>query len=249
MWRTYRNVLNSYPDATLSEKLLIITRFLELPVRDIDRWIGENDTIIELGCGRGVLANILVALSPGRSVYGVDLRAGRIARALTSLKENSRIEFHVANVVDPSLYHLQQKFDIVLVSELLYLLSPGDQETVLKKASDILIPGGRLVIKDYVTRPRYKYFLFWLETNFLHYVVNWTGRIAVKLGKLGRHLQKIQTMFGVRDAVTVLSRENISALLIEKGWSVLSSTLPSKGFWPHCLLVCERSGADRNEEQ
>ncbi len=222
------------------EKVLITTRFLELPIRDIDRWIGESDTIADLGCGRGVLANILLKLSPNRSIYGVDLSEGRIERAIASAQGNSRLEFIVADVTDPQLYRTERRFDIVLVSEVLYLLSHGKQEQVLDSVASILKPDGKLIIKDYTTRPWYKYYMFWIETNLLYLLVNSIYSVATKFGKLGHLFRLITIMFGVRDNVTVSSPEQFVSMLTRTGWRILSGSFPSHGFWPHYLSICQK---------
>ncbi|MFC2010273.1 class I SAM-dependent methyltransferase [Chloroflexota bacterium] len=231
--------MRCYPDSTVREKLWIFAHFLVLPFRDIDRWIGESDSIADLGCGYGVMANVLLKISPKRSIYGVDLSAGRIARA-SATKWLSTTQFSVADVTDPALYKIKQKFDVVLISEVMYQLSPGNQEQVLEYVTSILAPDGKLIIKDYTTRPRFKYCIFWLQTNLLFWLVSSTRSIALKLGKLGRPLLLIETTLGIRENLTILSRDQYAAMFARKGWLILSNTLPNRGLWPHCLFVCSR---------
>jgi SAM-dependent methyltransferase len=124
----------------------------ESVIRSLDDLFAYRD-ILELGCGEGHLTQILARTS--RYITGVDISETAIRRARERNIPNTT--FIVGSMTDPKLY---RKFDVVVLIEALYYLSPEDQSMVL---SAIKRTGATLVIsapviganedRKYYTRP------------------------------------------------------------------------------------------------
>lgn len=100
-----------------------------------------SDQVLEVGCGTGIIA---LGLSPHvTSVTGVDLSPAMIARAEAKLDaaEAGNLDFRVADAYD--LPFKNHAFDLVLVTNLLYLVA--DPDRVIKEAKRCLKSEGVLI--------------------------------------------------------------------------------------------------------
>jgi 2-polyprenyl-3-methyl-5-hydroxy-6-metoxy-1,4-benzoquinol methylase len=97
-------------------------------------------TIVDLGCGHGLFANLLAERSAERRVIGIDPDERKIAVA--KLTERDGVRFEVG---DATTYALPA-CDAVTVIDVLYLLPELDQVRVIANAARALRPGGVLVV-------------------------------------------------------------------------------------------------------
>lgn len=112
-------------------------------VRDWARELGTGATVLELGCGHGVISQVLV--DAGLALYAVDASPTLLAAFRTRFP-NVPAECAAA---ERSSY-FERTFDGVLAWGLMFLL-PGDaQRTVIGKVARVLRPGGHLLF----TAPR-----------------------------------------------------------------------------------------------
>lgn len=162
-------------------------RSLMLPLREIDSVLPNEGTIIDLGCGEGVIAAYL-AQTPKRSIIGVDLDKSRIPKSkLGNLKFTHG---------DIRKYNLKNAAGIVL-SDVLHHIDFQSQDKVLKNIGKNLKPGGILVIKEIDTQDRIRRKLsrFW---DFIFYpkekvYFNSAKVLSKKLKRLGFEVQSKKT--------------------------------------------------------
>lgn len=95
--------------------------------------------VLDLGCGTGTLS--LLAAEQGHRVTGVDLSPAMIDLARTKLAGRDAA-FLLGDAAAPPVG--EQRFDVVLVRHVLWSLP--DPARVLRHWSDLLRPGGRLVL-------------------------------------------------------------------------------------------------------
>ncbi|MEI9989902.1 MAG: methyltransferase domain-containing protein [Rhizomicrobium sp.] len=101
------------------------------------------DSILDVGCGAGLLARKLKVL-PYKSYLGVDLSAEAIAQAAPVA--DARTAFAVAEAGE---FHSDRRFDVVIFSQVLnYVLDP---DAVLLRYARYLMPNGRIVVSMYDT--------------------------------------------------------------------------------------------------
>lgn len=150
-----------------------------LPLSEIDRALPKSGTIIELGCGQGVISKYL-AKRKNRLVLGIDANIKRIGGSTTS-----NLRFKVGDITSIN-YKPQDGF---VISDVLHHLSFKDQKALLSKLNKALKKNGTLVIKEIDTTEflRSKLSRFW---DFALYpkdkIIYWNSNELKKyLNKLG----------------------------------------------------------------
>jgi len=106
-----------------------------------------------VGCGHGLLVNLL-ARDPSRSglkLYGVDHDAGKIAVARRCAPPG--VEFSTRGLGELPA----SAFDAVSIVDVLYTVRRVVWNEILIGCVRVLRPGGRLIMKEVVDRPRWKY--------------------------------------------------------------------------------------------
>lgn len=103
---------------------------------------------LDLGCGLGLLSRHLAARAD--AVVGVDVSPSAVARAraLHADRPNMRFETHDLLHLPPSF----GGFDLVVVADVLYYLSPLDDallEATAARVADLLAPGGTCLLADH----------------------------------------------------------------------------------------------------
>jgi len=109
-----------------------------LPISLIDRSLPKEGTIIDLGCGQGIITTY-IAQNKSRSVIGVDLDTSRLRQS-----NSKNLKFVNANIVN---YDLKKPAGIV-ISDVMHHLSYQDQDKLLTRVSKSLKKGGVFVVKE-----------------------------------------------------------------------------------------------------
>lgn len=132
--------LGRYKAAPLGDRLFLRGRALLADLGSAERHVPQSGAVVDLGCGRGLFANLLVESAPGRDVLGIDPDPRRIAVA--RLTERPGLRFRVGDALDAEL----PACDAVTLIDVLYLLPEADQRRVVARAAAAVRPGGRLVV-------------------------------------------------------------------------------------------------------
>jgi SAM-dependent methyltransferase len=111
--------------------------------REWARAFPPSATVLELGCGDGVISEVLV--DAGLTLYAVDA-SPTLLRAFGERFPAAKVECATA---EESTY-FNRTFDGVIAVGLIFLLPEDAQRTVLSKVSDVLTSGGRFLF----TAPR-----------------------------------------------------------------------------------------------
>jgi ubiquinone/menaquinone biosynthesis C-methylase UbiE len=152
-------------------KLYLFPQYKKFRTRTIDAaTISPDDTILDFGCGVGLLEDFIVPRLSGRGkVIGVDIGQELIEIARSRFAPADRCEF---TVIDPSgqLPFAAHSFDLVVSNLVLHLLTRVQKETVLKEFLRVLKPGGRLVMAE-IGKPTGLYGR-WIKFLTLSYWVN-----------------------------------------------------------------------------
>lgn len=117
-------------------------RFWMLPLAQVDELIPKKGTIIDLGCGEGVIAKYLAHIK-SRTIIGVDNNKKRLQKS--KLKN---LQFKLADIRKYPL----KKADAVIFSDVLHHLSYVDQKVLLAKVAKALKKNGILLIKEIDTK-------------------------------------------------------------------------------------------------
>ena len=120
-----------------------VRRYRDTDLAFVDRYVPRHGFIVDLGCGHGLFANLLVESSAGRRVLGIDVDERKIAVARATVDDRESIRFERGDIVHEPL----PRCDAVTIVDVLYLLPPGDQAEVLRKAAAALPENAPLVVK------------------------------------------------------------------------------------------------------
>lgn len=106
-----------------------------------------GQSVLDVGCGHGVLAALLLHGHPERRVVGIDPDARKIEWARDSVGENANAEFR-AVTIEALAAERPASFDCVIIADVLCLIARNTWAPFLAAAHRLLKPGGRLVLKD-----------------------------------------------------------------------------------------------------
>jgi 2-polyprenyl-3-methyl-5-hydroxy-6-metoxy-1,4-benzoquinol methylase len=120
---------------------------LELaPLEAVAAKASGND-ILDVGCGHGVLAALLLHEHPERRVVGIDPDARKIDWAIDSVGKNANAEFR-AVTIEALAAERPASFDSVIVADVLCLIARSTWTPFLDAARRLTRPGGQLLLKD-----------------------------------------------------------------------------------------------------
>ena len=120
--------------------------------------------VVDIGCGRGLLANYLALTGPERIVLGIDNQNQRITAAQLTVGERTNIKFRLQD----ALTLPREDFNVVVISDMLHHLPFPLQETLLASCFARLPSGGMLLLEEVGDRPRWKYFAHFLIDRALN---------------------------------------------------------------------------------
>lgn len=135
-----------------------------LPFEAIDRSLPQRGLIVDVGCGYGVLANLLALSAPDRFVLGIDRDPERIAVARKTVGARSNLAFLVAD----ALHVPCAAWDGIVLTDFLHHLPLSEQDRFLAEARGRLRPGGVMAIREVGERPRWKRAMSRLADTFLY---------------------------------------------------------------------------------
>lgn len=130
--------------------------------------IPSGSRVLDLGCGQGLLGSVLLsaprldaagipwpahwAPAPrGLRITGIELMPREVERARLALGDSAR--FVCADLRDAEL----PDCDAVVILDVLHYLDPADQDRLLERVRDALVPGGRLLLRVADARHRFGY--------------------------------------------------------------------------------------------
>jgi SAM-dependent methyltransferase len=108
-------------------------------VRDWARTLRRGASMLDLGCGSGLpITKVLV--DEGLDVCAVDAAPSLV----DAFRKNfPRIPVACESVLDSSFFG--RKFEAVIAWGLMFLLQPREQQLLIRRVADVLVPGGRFL--------------------------------------------------------------------------------------------------------
>jgi len=126
----------------------------------------HNGLLIDVGCGRGVIANYLSLRFPDSQVIGIDLDRKRIDVALKTVGKRKNITFLLKDARDWAFPSCTG----VVMTDFLHHISRREQELILHKVFHSLGRGGMLLVSevDPTAKPFYRYWASCLSDRVLY---------------------------------------------------------------------------------
>ena len=180
----------------------------------------QGTKLLDVGCGHGVLAALLLHEHPERRVVGIDPDARKIAWAELSIGRNPNTEFR-ACTIEALAAERPAAFDCVLVADVLCLIARDTWAPFLAAARALLRPGGRLVLKDAENDGS------WRATKAL-----WQERLMVHI------LRRTVSTGGIGFA----TRAELSSYVTRAGFTIDEIVSYARGYsTPHVLFTAHAS--------
>jgi Methyltransferase small domain. len=157
-------ISNAFQRVGFSSGAYARIRMALCPLFDIEAALPEEGTIVDVGCGAGLLLQWL-ALDPKndrRRLIGIETDCRRVAlgrQVCDSLAINCRVDLRIENFGNANV---QKNLAAIVFVDVLHHMDFDLQETMILHAFELLAEGGTLVIKDVGTTPAVKYLYSYL---------------------------------------------------------------------------------------
>ena len=126
----------------------------------------EAGTVLDVGCGCGLYLGLLLASGRAIQAVGLDISkpALELARHMSqtglSAEQRARLTLqHVRSTADWP----KETFDMVSLIDVMHHVPPPQRPALFDALAAHVKPGGILLYKDMVQRPRWRAFLNWLH--------------------------------------------------------------------------------------
>lgn len=160
-----RRALALYDASPTGERLFVRARALLSDLAALERHAPRAGAILDLGCGHGLVANLLALGSAARDVTGIDIDGAKVAAASRTVGGRGNVRFAVADATT----YAGGPYAAITVADVFYLIPPGGQRALLVSCARMLAPDGVLIWKSQTRHPRWKYAITrgqeWLMTN------------------------------------------------------------------------------------
>jgi trans-aconitate 2-methyltransferase len=103
----------------------------------------NTDAVLEIGCGHGAVTKLIAEKVQKGKVTALDISSESIANAKVNLKNFSNVNFLATNVTD---YQTNDKFDIVVLSDVLEHIPIEYHDGLFKKINELLNKDGFIFI-------------------------------------------------------------------------------------------------------
>jgi 2-polyprenyl-6-hydroxyphenyl methylase/3-demethylubiquinone-9 3-methyltransferase len=160
-----RALLALYDPLPLTDRLFVRARLLLSNLDVLERYVPAVGPVLDVGCGHGLVSNLLALTGPGRRVLGIDLDERKVAAARQTIGARTNVRFEVGDAarLPPGEYCA------VTIADVMYLIPEAQQRTIIASIAGALTPGGVLVWKSQIRQPRWKYAITyaqeWLMTR------------------------------------------------------------------------------------
>jgi 2-polyprenyl-3-methyl-5-hydroxy-6-metoxy-1,4-benzoquinol methylase len=90
------------------------------------------------------MSYMLHFVSAQREITGIDYDEQKVATASHCFSRHDKVQFRVANVMEYPF----EKYDCIIMSDILHYLNPAQQREVIEKSVHHLLPGGTVIIRE-----------------------------------------------------------------------------------------------------
>ncbi|MCD4814742.1 1-acyl-sn-glycerol-3-phosphate acyltransferase [bacterium] len=139
---------------------------LDKVYEQVNALLPKTGTIVDMGCGMGLMLHWAAIAERNRELIGLDDDAGKIAAARATARYQPNMTFIQADILSAT----PQLARTVLLLDVLHYWSVDMQKKLLQRAADWLAPGGSLIVRD------------GCRNRQLHHAVSWGERFTTWIG-------------------------------------------------------------------
>jgi SAM-dependent methyltransferase len=136
--------VSRFRNAPLSTRFFLAARWMLTPYRRMAAVLPDAGSMLDLGCGHGLLAFAAIDGSPRRQILGTDHDAARITLASDAARDIDNLRFEVGDLSDPPT----GEYAAIALIDLMHYFERPKQEEILRTAGERLARGGTLVVRD-----------------------------------------------------------------------------------------------------
>jgi SAM-dependent methyltransferase len=178
---------------------------------EIGQYLPERGHVLDMGCGFGLFSLYYAVRNPRLSLTGIDINGSRIR-----LANKAAAALALANVRyvvgDALTYECGAMLDGAYMLDIVHHVSPATVRPLVRKLHAVLLPGGRLLIKDVKTEPVFKrWFTFLLDK-----------------------------LIDPRARLHYWSETDMLNLLTAEGFEVFRHSMVDILPYPHILYICQK---------
>ncbi len=145
--------LSLYRNQSIGARLHTRLRAWSAPLDAVVQALPRDGTLLDVGCGHGLVSNEVALRSPLARVLGIDLSETKVASARKSVGARTNVEFRQAALEEVP----DSGFDAVSLIDVLYLVPEGSWTSFLSTCREKLRPGGIFVLKEVGIEPWWKF--------------------------------------------------------------------------------------------
>ncbi len=150
--------LRLYRGQGAGTRLRTALRWRTAPLDRVAGLLPATGTVLDWGCGHGLVALQAARRSPEVQVVGCEIDGAKV-RSATAAAAAAGLSDRVAFEVVDAAARPSGSWDGIVLCDVLYLQAPGDRSDLVAAAAAALAPGGVLVCKEVDRTPRWKWVL------------------------------------------------------------------------------------------
>ena len=142
-----------------------------------ERIIPRNASVVDVGCGYGMLAYMLSTTSAARTVLGIDYDEDKIAIAHHNFSKTPQIRFDCSD----ALQYDYPAADVFVVSDMLHYLDWQSQEILLGRCVEKMNDNGMIIVRDSDA-----------DQDRAHKITRFTEMLSTRFFKFNKTEQQLQ---------------------------------------------------------
>lgn len=198
-------------DAGFIDKLKIAYRPLISPFQDLLQLINEDSKVFDIGCGSGQFALLVAEFTEAKMIYGIEISEKLINNANILLKDHQQKKKIEFQTFDGHTFPACiNEYNLVFLIDVMHHVPQKSQFTFLENIYKNISKGTRLIVKDIDAATPLVYF------NKIHDML--------LSGEIGHEL----------------TQDQLTNMLEEIGFSIISQNKRRMYVYPHFTIVAEK---------
>jgi 2-polyprenyl-3-methyl-5-hydroxy-6-metoxy-1,4-benzoquinol methylase len=194
------------------QRLFIRMRYFSVPWKKLLQYTGSMRIMLDYGCGHGLFTALVKIQNPSCSIVAYDHDEKKFHLASLMMKIWNDVSVPTP---DESPFR-RAYYDMVALNDVLYCMTDDQQQYLLRRIQESLKPGGILLLKETVNRPRLKALFCRIQEFFALKVFSYTKG----------------------DYLPLKSATHYASLLEKAGFEIMEASPVGRLYpWPHYFFL------------